>query len=77
MVRGVNFFRTDVYAFRKSYTFDLLPFLETRSIGIIWSRTGCERNANVVRTRMTGKRKVTHTLLPSYGHVQDDREMVA
>ena len=35
------------------------------------------QDANVVRTRMTGKRKVIHTLLPSYGHVQDDREMVA
>ena len=32
--------------FRKSHTFDFLPFLETRGIGIIRSRPGCERNAN-------------------------------
>lgn len=30
-----------------------------------------------MRTEMTGKRKVIHTLLPSYGHVHDDREMVS
>ena len=30
-----------------------------------------------MRTKITGKRKVIHTLLPSYGHVQDDREILA
>ena len=29
------------------------------------------KDANVVRTRMTGKWKVMGILLPSYGHVQD------
>ena len=29
------------------------------------------KDANVMRTRMTGKWKVMGILLPSYGHVQD------
>ena len=54
----VNFFRKSVYVFRRSHTFDFLPFSWTCGIGIIWARTGCERNVNVVRTGMKGKWKV-------------------